>query len=98
MVTKPLRQILQGYAKRLFKQLDYVGLATVEFLLDETNNVYFIEVNPRLQVEHALTEAICDIDLVQKQLDIAAGLSVRVDDVLAVDKHSIEVRIYAEDI
>ncbi|MDA8773575.1 ATP-grasp domain-containing protein [Chlamydiia bacterium] len=97
LVSQSLRRILQGYTKRLFKQLDYVGLATVEFLLDETNNVYFIEVNPRLQVEHALTESICGINLVQKQLDIAAGQSVCFGDVLSVDKHSIEVRIYAED-
>jgi acetyl/propionyl-CoA carboxylase alpha subunit len=77
---------------------DYVGAGTVEFLLDENKNFYFLEMNTRLQVEHPVTEMITGIDLVKEQIKIARGevLSFKQED-LSIQGHSIEVRVYAED-
>ncbi|MBW2610978.1 MAG: acetyl-CoA carboxylase biotin carboxylase subunit [Deltaproteobacteria bacterium] len=76
----------------------YVNAGTVEFLLDENNTFYFLEVNTRLQVEHPVTEMITGIDLVRQQLEIAAGnpLILSQDDIVARG-HAIECRVYAED-
>ncbi len=76
----------------------YVNAGTVEFLLDESNEFYFLEVNTRLQVEHPITEMITGIDLVRQQLEVAAGnpLTMLQDDI-AGRGHAIECRVYAED-
>jgi acetyl-CoA carboxylase biotin carboxylase subunit len=70
----------------------------MEFLLDREGNVYFLEMNSRLQVEHPVTEMVTGIDLVKEQIRIAAGepLSLRQED-LRIQGHAIECRIYAED-
>ncbi|HYC29636.1 MAG TPA: pyruvate carboxylase, partial [Chitinophagaceae bacterium] len=64
---------LYDYAVRICKQVNYDNVGTVEFLVDKSENVYFIEVNPRIQVEHTVTEEITGIDIVKNQILIAAG-------------------------
>jgi acetyl/propionyl-CoA carboxylase alpha subunit len=80
------------------KACNYVGAGTVEFLMDENMNFYFLEMNTRLQVEHPVTELITGIDLVKEQIKIARGevLSIKQED-LKIIGHAIEIRVCAED-
>ncbi len=80
------------------EQLGYTNIGTIEYLVDEQNNYYFLEMNTRIQVEHPVTEEITNVDLVRMQIDIAKGkeLSVKQEDI-QISGHAIEVRIYAED-
>ncbi len=90
--------LLQNAALRLFEAVDYVGVGTVETLLDGDGSFYFLEVNTRLQVEHTVTEMVHGIDLVEQQLRLAAGLDV--SEPLSNARcrgHAIEARVYAED-
>ncbi len=91
-----LRQKLLADACRLGEQVKYRGLGTVEFLV-QGNNYYFLEVNPRLQVEHPVTESITGLDLVELQIRIANsfGLGLKQANIKACG-HAIEVRLYAE--
>ncbi len=93
-----LRERMGQAAVALVKAAGYVNAGTVEFLLDENNNFYFLEVNTRLQVEHPVTEMITGLDLVRLQLQIADGqaLSLQQQDV-TLRGHAIECRLYAED-
>ena len=61
-------------SRALFEYVDYVGVGTVEFLLEPDGNIWFLEVNPRLQVEHPVSEEVTGIDLVREQIRIAQGL------------------------
>ena len=92
-----LRQQILEAALQLGKYLRYVGAGTVEFLVDEAGQFYFIEMNPRIQVEHAVTEQITGIDLVAEQLAIAAGepISLAQEEVIPYG-HAIQARLYAE--
>lgn len=89
------RQKLLDYSKALFDGVGYVGLGTCEYLLSEDGDLFFLEVNPRLQVEHTVTEEVSGVDLVATQLAIAAGEEIEVDH--PVRGHSIELRVTSED-
>ncbi len=93
-----LRNEICESAARLAREAGYQGAGTVEYMLDENNNFYFLEVNTRIQVEHPVTEMVTDEDLVQWQLRIAAGqeLTLKQEDIHQRG-HSIECRINAED-
>jgi len=88
---------LREFAKRLLESVGYVGVATLEMLVDGQANVYFLEVNARLQVEHTITEQVFGVDLVEEQLRIAAGDSVTDSLKRALARgHAVEARVYAE--
>jgi len=93
-----LRNEMGECAKRLALASGYQNAGTVEFMVDDKNNFYFLEVNTRLQVEHPITELRTDKDLVREQLKIASGekLSFTQEDI-EFEGHSIECRICAED-
>lgn len=80
------------------KQIGYTNAGTIEFLVDEQENFYFLEMNTRIQVEHPITEEITGVDIVSEQINIASGerLTLHQNDI-QIDGHAIEVRIYAED-
>jgi 3-methylcrotonyl-CoA carboxylase alpha subunit len=84
-------------ALALVASQDYVGLATVEFVVDQLGTPYFLEVNPRLQVEHGITELTFGVDLVELQLRAVAGDEVPLPPELLPSGHALEVRLYAED-
>ena len=96
VVTPQIREKMTQVAINVVKAIKYEGLGTVEFLLDG-ENFYFMEMNTRLQVEHCVTEAITNRDLVREQISIAAGekLSFKQEEV-KFDGHAIECRINAE--
>ena len=95
---KDLRKKMGKAALRIAEVAHYTNAGTVEFIVDDQANFYFLEVNKRIQVEHPITEEVTGIDLVQQQILIAAGekLSISQGDV-HVRGHSVEVRINAED-
>ncbi|NEG90183.1 biotin carboxylase N-terminal domain-containing protein [Bifidobacterium aerophilum] len=86
---------LERYSRRLFEAVGYVGLGTCEFMLTDTGKVYFLEVNPRLQVEHTVSEEVSGIDLVREQITIADGGELT--EPPAPRGHSFELRITCED-
>ena len=98
VVNDDMRHRMGDAAVRVAKAAEYTNAGTIEFLVDEQRNFYFLEMNTRLQVEHPVTEAVTGLDLVQLQLQIAAGdrLPFRQEDI-ALGGHAIECRIYAED-
>jgi acetyl-CoA carboxylase biotin carboxylase subunit len=97
-MTPTLRNEMGKMAVSAIKASGYINAGTVEFLLDQSGQFYFLEVNTRLQVEHPITEMTTGIDLVRQQLEIAAGnpLTFKQEDI-AHRGHTIECRIYAED-
>ncbi len=98
VMTPELREKMGQAAVAAARASGYVNAGTVEFLVDEKGDFYFLEVNTRLQVEHPVTEMITGIDIVRKQLEIASGekLGIRQEDVMGRG-HAIECRLYAED-
>ncbi len=98
ILTPELRQKMGDAAIKVAQSCNYLGVGTVEFLLDENNNFYFLEMNTRLQVEHPVTELITGLDLVELQIRIARNelLKFKQNEV-KMKGHAIELRIYAED-
>lgn len=98
VVSPEMRKAMGEAAVGVAKACDYYGAGTVEFIVDDKLNFYFLEMNTRLQVEHPVTEMITGKDLVKEQIWVAEGkaLSFSQDD-LKINGHSLEVRVYAED-
>ena len=93
-----LRDAMGAAAVRAAKAVDYEGAGTVEFLLSDRGEFFFLEMNTRLQVEHPVTEMITGIDLVLKQFEVAAGMPLGLNQSeIGITGHSMEARIYAED-
>ena len=98
VITPELREQIGEAAVMVAKSCNYSSTGTVEFLMDDKMNFYFLEMNTRLQVEHAVSEMITGLDLVEEQIKIARGekLSITQKD-LVLNGHAIELRVCAED-
>lgn len=98
VITEEVREKMGKAAINAAKGIGYEGAGTIEFLLDNQNNFYFMEMNTRIQVEHPVTEMIFSVDLLKEQIKVASGekLSFTQKD-LKIQGHAIECRINAED-
>ena len=98
IVDAKLRETMGAAALKLCAAVDYENVGTVEFLVDEKKNFYFMEMNTRIQVEHPVTEMVTGIDLLKEQICAAAGrpLKLKQSDI-KINSHAIECRINAED-
>lgn len=94
-VDDKLRKTLGDAALKAVKAINYEGVGTVEFLVDKHKNCYFMEMNTRIQVEHPVTEEVVGVDLIQLQIELAAGAKLEKEQYLPVG-HAIECRINAE--
>ena len=98
ILTPEIREKIGEAAINAAKSCDYTNAGTVEFIVDDKLNFYFLEMNTRLQVEHPVSEMISGLDLVKEQIKIARGekLSFKQED-LKINGHALELRVYAED-
>jgi pyruvate carboxylase len=103
-LSRQARQQLHEYAIRICKHVQYNNAGTVEFLVDKAENIYFIEVNPRIQVEHTVTEEVTGIDIVKNQILIAQGyaltdppIQIESQEQLSVSGVAIQCRVTTED-
>ncbi|GJP32423.1 hypothetical protein CLOM_g17014, partial [Closterium sp. NIES-68] len=97
-LTPAIRKAMGDAAVAAAKSIGYVGVGTVEFLLAETGEFYFMEMNTRIQVEHPVTEMITSVDLIEEQIRVAMGEKLRYkQEDITVRGHAIECRINAED-
>jgi acetyl-CoA carboxylase biotin carboxylase subunit len=93
-----LRDRMGKAAVRLAQYVSYIGVGTIEFLVDSDRNFYFMEMNTRIQVEHPITEAVTGVNLIREQIKAAAGLPLKIHQKdIQFKGHSIECRINAED-
>ena len=98
VVTNKLINDMGEQAKTLAKEVGYQSAGTVEFIVDQKNNFYFLEMNTRLQVEHPVTEEITGIDLVEQMIKIAAGEKLKIkQENVKINGCAMEARIYSED-
>ena len=97
-VDEDLRNQMTKTAIQICKTISYKNAGTIEFIVDENKNYYFLEMNTRLQVEHPVTEMVTGLDLVQKQMEIAQGLKLGLSqNEIRTSGHAIEARVYSED-
>jgi acetyl-CoA carboxylase biotin carboxylase subunit len=96
-MTPELREAMGSAAVRGAKAINYVGAGTIEMLLNEDNSFYFMEMNTRIQVEHAVTEMLTGTDLVKEQIRVAAGEPLSIPSLPPLRGHVIECRVNAED-
>lgn len=98
VVSPELREKMGQAALSLCERVNYQSVGTVEFLVDEHRNFYFMEMNTRIQVEHPVTEMVTGVDLIQEQIQVAAGFKLKLKQKdIKINSHSIECRINAED-
>lgn len=98
VLTPEIREKMGKCAVDVARSVNYVGAGTVEFILDENLEFFFLEMNTRLQVEHPVTEMITGLDLVKEQIRIARGEKLAyTQDQLRISGHAMELRVYAED-
>ncbi|SDP80371.1 acetyl-CoA carboxylase, biotin carboxylase subunit [Mucilaginibacter sp. OK268] len=98
VLTPQIREQMGKCAVDVARSVNYTGAGTVEFIMDDALNFYFLEMNTRLQVEHPVTELITGIDLVKEQIRIARGEAISFkQEELQIRGHAIELRVYAED-
>ena len=88
---------LTGASRRLLEAVDYVGVATCEFLLSPDGDLWFLEVNPRLQVEHCVSEMVSGLDIIELMIKVAQGEALPPQENITLKGHAIECRITAED-
>ncbi len=98
ILTPDIREAMGKAAVDVARACGYYGAGTVEFIVDDALNFYFLEMNTRLQVEHPVTEMITGVDLVREMIYVAEGkpLTIRQED-LKINGHAVEIRVYAED-
>lgn len=98
VLSPELRARMGAAAVQVAKSCDYLGAGTVEFLINDKHDFYFLEMNTRLQVEHPVSELISGVDLVEMQIRIARGEALPfTQDDLKITGHALELRVYAED-
>ncbi|MFD1162606.1 pyruvate carboxylase [Hwangdonia seohaensis] len=90
-----VKQELYNYAVTIAREVSYNNIGTVEFLLDKNHNIYFIEVNPRIQVEHTVTEMVTGIDLVKTQIFVAGGYKLSDKQIKIFDQESLSTNGFA---
>jgi len=97
-MTEKFRKKIGEYAVKAARAIKYRNAGTVEFIVDPEGNIYFMEMNTRLQVEHPVTEYVTGMDIVKRQIEIAAGFPIELKQTqIKLSGHSIECRINAED-
>ncbi len=94
-LSDTVKKDLYYYATSICKAVNYNNVGTVEFLVDASNEIYFIEVNPRIQVEHTVTEVVTNIDIVKTQLFIAGGYKLNSNHINIVDQDAVNLNGYA---